>query len=217
MSRLELIAGVCVGLACVHTRPDELTVEEHRAEAVAHQSAAARERAQYEPSASVAIPAVRGPTSPPLTDWPQTYNPSAEHLVVADAELRKAAEHLAAAKALESFENAACEAIPPPARAACPLLASAVSEVRQVPTGVELVLRADADALEINRRLNCHLAYAVAAGFDRRSCPLFVKGMRIRLVRPSVLELSGSTLTIAREVQLQAHQLFVGRPVAGTP
>jgi hypothetical protein len=206
MLRLNLI-GVCLMLACAHTRPDELTAEEHRAEATAHRSASERERAQYDPGEAVVVPAIRSLNSPPLTDWPTTYNPSAEHLAAADAELRKAADHLAAAKALESFEDAACASIPSRERAACPLLASAVSQVRQLPVGVELTLRVPADAEDVSRRLNCHLAYAVANGFEA-SCPLFVKGMRIRRSGPTTVELAGSTQAIALELQQQARRLF---------
>ena len=116
--------------------------------------------------------------------------PRAANLTVADSEMRRAAEHLAAAKDLERFEDQACAQIPPAERAACPLLASQVERVRETPTGIELVLKAHVDGRDTHRRLDCHLAFARASGFAKPSCPLFVQGMSIRLQGEKVIEMS---------------------------
>jgi hypothetical protein len=204
----SLLATLVFAVGCAHTTPEEMTIEEHRAEASRHQLKANEEESKYVDGQMVRGPA-RTPFVEPGGDW-QTYNPTQHHLDAADREMRQAASHLAAANQLESFENNSCKDIPPSARAACPLLASAVTQVQEMRSGVRLVLKPTVDAVDTNRRLNCHLAYAYASGFDRPSCPLFIKGMTIRLVEKDVLELSASDTAVARKIQTEARRIFTG-------
>jgi hypothetical protein len=206
MNRILFSAVFLIG--CAHTSPEEMTIEEHRAEAMRHEARARDEQSKYKAGDVVSFPA-RSPLNDPGAEW-QSYNPTEHHLDAADREMRAAATHIASAARLESFEDSACKLIPRAERSACPLLASAVTQVQEMPEGVRLVLKASVDAEDTNRRLNCHLAYAYASGFDQPSCPLFVKGMTIRVAQPGVLELSGKAPDVARKIQTEARRLFTG-------
>jgi hypothetical protein len=202
---------------CAHTRAEELTVEEHQAEARAHTDKARQEEAQYQEGNTVRFPA-RSPFADPNGEW-VSYNPTEQHLDRADRELRAAAAHSAAAKALASFEDKACAGIPGAERAACPLLASVVTQVQETRTGLRLVFKETADVADIHRRLSCHLAYAQATGFDRPSCPLFVKGMAITLESKGVLAFTAEQPAVARRIQEEARRVFTGAtaPVSARP
>jgi hypothetical protein len=185
--RLRPAALVPLLLACAHPQSvldDGLTLDEHRAQAQAHFAAAQRETGAYEPGR--------------------------ETLDAADREMRQAAAHLLAARALESFENWRCANTPRPERTACPLLASAVTRVTELDDGISLTLRADVDAVQTFRRLDCHLAFAEAEGFARPSCPLFVKGMALALDmgEDHRIVLSGTEPTVVVELKAQARRIF---------
>lgn len=204
--------AVVAASSCSHTQ-EELTAPEHRAAAAEHRAAALEERERYDPSQEKRAPL---PPRTPFNDQVMldpdatTYNPTEEHLHRADAQMKEAAAHLKAARKIESFEHQACKAIAPAQRASCPLLASQVALVNQLPNGLALVLKPGANGEDINQRLNCHLAYANANGFDRPSCPLFVKGMDIRLKGDSVLELTAEQPEAVQAMKRQARRIFVG-------
>jgi hypothetical protein len=207
------LATALLALSCSHARPAPLTASEHRAEAARHEQTARQEAARYDPEQTERYPG-RSPWRQSPSDWTTTYNPTEAHLAAADREMREAAEHLAAAHRLELFESAACESIPPVERAACPLLASSVLVVRNTKSGVELTLKNGVDGAETHRRLDCHLAYAEANGFQRPSCPLFVPGMSISLKDARVLVLRGDTPQVARQLQEQARRIFAPEVVS---
>lgn len=205
---LILITVAALTNACAHSDQKSLTAIEHRNEAELHKAASERAAAKYDPGSSVKAPG-RGP----FVDGPNglsTYNPTAAYLEDADRELRKAAEHLAQARALERFADLACREIPPAERAACPFLASSVTLVREVPSGLELELKPTVDARDTHRRLNCHLAWAQANGFERPSCPLFFKGLTlaVREGPVNVLLFDGDTPEVANVLRAQARLLF---------
>ncbi|MBK7863020.1 MAG: hypothetical protein IPJ65_31315 [Archangiaceae bacterium] len=212
-----LSALVLVVTACSHAANEKhLTAAEHRELATLHEAKADAERQQFDPS-QTRDAVVRSP----FTDLPDstmnTYNPTAEHLTAADRELRRAAQHSKEAAKLEAFEDAACQALPKEQRASCPLLASQVSQVTNDRSGVLLTLKDGADASGIEKRLQCHLAWANAVGFDRPTCPLFVKGMSIKLSRANVITLKGDSPEVVRQLQEQARRIFVGESNANTP
>lgn len=206
MNRAPLFAALLFG--CAHSTPEEMTAAEHRAEALRHAERSKQEEAMYQPGADVRYPS-RTPFSEPGGDW-VAYNPAEHHLDRADRELRAAAAHAAAATKLEAFEDEACRAIPPAARAACPLLASWVTQVQETGDGLRLVLKGSVDGEATTRQLNCHLAYAYASGFDRPSCPLFVKGMEIRLAQPGVIEMTARDRGVVQKLKAEARRIFVG-------
>src|SRR4051794_26213377 len=119
--------------------------------------------------------------------------------------MRAAADHLRAARRIEAFEDARCQDIAPAVRSACPLLASAVTKVTEMPRGVVLYLKPEVDAVDTHRRLDCHLAYAQSQGFERPSYSLFVKGMTLSLeLAPAhTLNLFADEPKVAEEIKAQ--------------
>jgi hypothetical protein len=197
--------------ACRHTAPEEMSAKEHLAEAQAHQTAADRERELYTPMEARRLPAVVPRPETP-EGWNFNWNPSAQHLERADREMLRAAEHSAAASALKTFEDQACASIEKEQRAACPLFASAVKTVSSTSTGIRLLLTPSASAADIYQRLSCHLAFARANGFDKPSCPLFVKGAQLRRASDNVIEFWSDVPSVAQALQAQAHRIFSSRP-----
>jgi hypothetical protein len=202
--RRALFASLLVCAGCA-TGPEPRTVAEHDAAAVEHTRKAAVAEAQYNPSATMHPPA--GVEGADRSSW-MTYNPTEPKLAEADAELAEAAEHAKAARALEAFENEACQGIPVAERGACPLLASQVSKVQHLASGLELTMKSPEVAELVSKRLNCHLAFAVANGFDRPSCPFLVEGMTVRLVEKGVLELTAPRPEAVRTLHQQARKVF---------
>jgi hypothetical protein len=186
-----------------------MTAAEHRNEAVLHQRAAEERRQE----AAAANPrAVPSPVFNPGYEWnAYVYAPASQHMVAADREMQQAADHLRAARALENFEDKRCASIPKAERAACPLLASSVSEVAEVENGVRLLFKPSVDVVDTYRRLDCHLAYSMAQGFVRPSCPLFVKGMNVALSndkQPAFIEMASKDGKVANELKEQARKIF---------
>ena len=208
MNRFLMLTAMA-SVSCSTTRSQELTAVEHRDQAALHDGAALRDREKYDPGRTMLVPD-RGPFVDSQLDSRGWYNPTADALWAADIEMRAAAEHLAAAKKLEAFADIACRDIPPAERAACPLLASSVTQVQPNERGLILVLKPSVDGAEVSRRLNCHLAYDRANGFSRPFCPLFVNGIRIALRAKSELEFSARTPEVAQELQRQAQRIFTG-------
>lgn len=138
------------------------------------------------------------------------FHPTAEQLVVADTELKAANAHLAASRALIAFEHQACEGLSVGERSSCPLFASTLSAIETAPQGFTLTFQDQVDVELTFRRLNCHLAYAVASGFDRPSCPLFVKGATLHRVGAHGIVFLGETEAVAAELRTQARRLFNG-------
>jgi hypothetical protein len=210
MTRLPCLV-VLVVTACSHGEDKHLTATEHRDLAALHFARADAEREQYDPS----LTEDRVMRSP-WVDLPDSvvseYNPTSGHLAAADREMRRAARHHKQADKLEAFEAAACQNIPREQRAACPLLASQVERVQNDKKGVRLNLKPSADAVAIEQRLQCHLAWANTVGFDEPSCPLFVKGMAIGIKAPNVIVMHGDSPEVAEELQRHARRIFIGEP-----
>ncbi len=141
-------------VSCTHVRAKDETVAQHRNDAAIHQAAARAELAQYDPTQTRRVPprsAMVGADA--VTDTlGQGYNPTREHLLKADAEMKEA-----------TFQ-----------------------------------------------RLRCHLAYAVATGFDRPSCPLFLKGTTLRRVDDSGIAFDGDSEAVAIALRATARRVFVG-------
>ncbi len=201
--------------ACAAPRANTMTVAENENEAQVHAARAQKERAQFDPTElrPASGPAMRIEGMAPEF----SYNPTQGHLTTADAELRAAATHLEAAHKLEVFEDAACRDIPPAQRAACPLLASSVTRVQHTDAGFALVMKPGVDVADVHRRLSCHLAWARATGFERPSCPLFVKGLEILRQGDDVIRFDGVSKEVAAELRTQARRVFAGPTLAPVP
>jgi hypothetical protein len=180
MRTLLLVVFTLVG--CVHVKAEDETVKEHLAAARLHDLRANEERAQYDPQQSrlraTPLGRLANEVGPPIGVM-ESYNPTEAHAILADQELRKANEHVAAAKKLEVFEAKACAGVSAADRSSCPLLASSVTRVEATNEGFTLMLKPNVDAEQVFRRLRCHLAFAIASGFDAPSCPLFLKGTEL--------------------------------------
>jgi hypothetical protein len=205
--------------SCTHPQDQSLTAAEHRELAALHEARADSEREQFDPTKTREMVA-----RTPFTELPDSvmneYNPTGDHLVAADRELRRAAQHSRAAQQLEAFEDAACRNVSPEERAACPLLASQVAVVQNDRLGVRLIMKPGVDAGAVERRLQCHLAWARTTSFERPSCPLFMRGMTISLRPGAVIALHGDSAAVARALQQQARHIFTGEagePVSARP
>lgn len=206
--------------ACSHADDKRLTAVEHRELAAIHEAKAEVEQKQFDPLLTTEL-GRRSPFGNLPDSVVSEYNPTADHLVAADRELRRAAEHSKEAAKLEAFEDVTCQQLPKEQRAACPLLASQVALVQNDRRGVRLTIKQSADAVDIEKRLQCHLAYAKSIGFDRPTCPLFVKGMSIKNIAPHVIALHGDSPEVSKTLQEQARRIFVGEgasvPVSMNP
>jgi len=211
--------GLPLGLmlvSCAHAPATDLTVDEHRHEVQVHEARAVAERAQFDPSAALRPESrgVPGPDGRPGLGW---YNPTEEHLQAADRELQAANDHVVAAKSLLAFEHQACKAMSAAERSSCPLFASKVSLIELVAKGFILTFQTQVDVGEMYRRLNCHLAFAEATGFDRPSCPLFMKGTSIERVSTRSIAFTGDSEEAAAALHNQARRLFLGLVAARQP
>ncbi|MBX7115108.1 MAG: hypothetical protein K1X64_12335 [Myxococcaceae bacterium] len=200
---------------CSHVQSREMSAAEHRQQAALHASAAERERSQFDPTATGVVPSPP-PTFDDTGDWSWSYNPTSHHLAQADEEMRQAAAHLSAAKELERFEDKACAGVSIEQRASCPLLASWVSRVDENKKGLVLHLKPGISSDSTAKVLNCHLAYAYAQGFDRPSCPLFVRGLTIGSKPPNQVEFVGQTAEAVRALNQQARRVFLSTQRAPT-
>jgi hypothetical protein len=209
--RRVLWAVLWVGVACEHPMESrQMSASEHRARAEEYTRMSLSERNKFDASQTQKDMATRSPFGVGYENSIQPYNPTEMHLSNADQLLQLAARESEAAKRLEDFENVACAAIPRAARAACPLLASQVKEIRNTQDGVLLTLRDDANAVDTVRRLQCHLAYARVTGFDHPSCPLFTRGLSIQMQGLHGVAFRGDSVETTRRIQQQAWHVFRG-------
>ncbi len=215
----HLLALTLLTLSCTHVRAKDETVAEHRNDAAVHEARAREERAQYDATEVRRVP----PRSPMMGAEigagaiGESYNPTSDHLAAADRELREANDHLAAAKTLITFENKACVGLSAGERSSCPLLASSVSNVKGTTRGFLMTLKPDVDAQQTYQRLACHLAYAVASGFDRPSCPLFLKGTSLSRVGADGISFVGDTEAVALDLRYSARRIFTGYQPVTSP
>ena len=98
-----------------------------------------------------------------------------------------------------------------------PLLASSVSNVKGTTRGFLMTLKPDVDAQQTYQRLACHLAYAVASGFDRPSCPLFLKGTSLSRVGADGISFVGDTEVVALDLRYSARRIFTGYQPVTSP
>ncbi len=218
MRPLILTLGLVLA-SCSHVKTDALTADEHRTEAQVHLEKAREAEEKVDPT-DTTRPAARGPGSPvfgAVDGHFAPYNPSDVHLQEADRELEKANAHLAAAKTLETFEDKACEGLSAGERSSCPLFASSVKRVEWVKDGFKLVMKDPNQTAPTFARLRCHLAYAVASGFDRPSCPLFLKGTKLSEEGGTSIIFSSESAEVAEALRAQARRVFPApamRPVS---
>lgn len=206
-------AGMLV-FGCSHTTPEEMSAEEHRAEAARHAEAAQEEESKYNPNESPRTPAppttAVGSSAIPVDLW--TYNPSEYHKYNAQREREHAQEHLRAAEGLERFESQSCEGIPPEQRAACPLLTPFVQTVQEIQRGAILHLKRPDETQPLVARMQCHWAFARTRGFQEKvPCPLYERNVAILAGKePATIRVEGTTPDAAAHVRRDLRRLFLG-------
>ena len=200
-----------ISVSCAHSQKGE-TVAEHRNDAAIHQQKALAARSRHDP-----VVAQRPAPHMPRLNFAgvpdfgsDSEGPSDGHLEKADREMREANEHLVAAGKLVKSEDQACVGLPEEVRAECPVFAPSVSAVHPMPSGFALTFRPTVDVAQTLRRLRCHLAFAVAAGFDHPTCPLFVRGTSLHEKGNDGIEFVGESEAAASELLAQARGVFLG-------
>jgi len=156
-------------------RPDEMSAEAHRQEAARVMQEANVEKKAVSAPPNLALSPNGNPEGyyAPVNPSGPGSDPRPERLN------RHAQQHLAAAAALESFEDNECNSVPPATRAACPLLGPAVA-VELVNQGVRVRFSETANVPRIVSHMRCHLAYARTRGFDRvTTCALYLRGVEV--------------------------------------
>jgi hypothetical protein len=193
-------AAACAAEAPM-VRPDEASAAQHRQEAARERTIADNLQAKVVPVAGLPNPYRDPITREPNPFYgPTIYDPTEGYLDAVNRHREHARQHLAAARELEAFEQSQCKDFPAAARAACPLLGPARS-VQNLPTGVRITFAPAARIDAIVAHMQCHLAYARAAGYPQPSaCPLYLRGVVIARVgsTPSVDITSTDPATAAR-------------------
>jgi hypothetical protein len=160
---LLVVAPACASQPLV--RADDMSAAQHRSAAEREEASAAQEAR----ASGGGAPAASG-----ATDANDERRRRAEDL------REHARQHQAAAGFLEQFEDEACAAIPPSARAACPLLGPLV-RLDDVPGGVRATFVDPSRVPDAIAEMRCHYAFARTRHFDESSsCPLYVGGIEIR-------------------------------------
>ena len=196
------LLGVVAIVSCAAAERDppslDASAEAHRREAEAHAATAREHKERYDPRGGA--PDYRTyhgmePNTPTYGTWDgyddleddfywdmQQYNPSAVHLLRSEDHRRQEREHLAAAKALESYEERQCKAFPRETRAMCPLLGQ-VAAVEDVEGGVRIRFHERVDVNAVMAHVRCHLGFAQARGrVGMDQCPLYLDGVRAQRV-----------------------------------
>jgi hypothetical protein len=201
-------SGALVLGACAHTKPDEMSAADHRAQAAQHEKQARSAEDRFDPDARRSP----YPWEIPWTEHtPQRLdNPTIDNLRAAEAQRAHAAEHRQAATELEQFEETACVCIPAEGRASCPLVTSYIIRVEEASFGARLLLKKDAPIDRVEGQMSCHLAFAKTRGFSGMpDCPLYRKGVTIRRVPgEQVIEVRGNNPKAAALVRADARRMF---------
>lgn len=181
---LLVVAG-CASNPGAH--PDDMSAAEHRAHAGQQESQSDAHAGRYEPNARDARRSpirVSGTSGLALPDYEDSeYNPTAVHLGHAEEQREHAAEHRAAAKALESFEEAECKRFRPATRAVCPLL-SVVKDVQNIPNGARVVVASGISAQAVADHIRCHHAFGRSQHYEHMAaCPSYVPGLEVAVAK----------------------------------
>lgn len=207
LASLALGVGGCGGGGQT-VRPDDMSAEQHRAEAQRENVAADGHGPARTPNATQASP-YRGPISSNddyLYPIP-VYNPTDWYLTEIGKHRAHAQQHEAAAKSLEKFEDAECGNFPASSRAACPLLGPA-QEIHEIEGGVSIRMAPGVRVDAVVAHMKCHLAYARAHGYqEATSCPLYLPGLAVkRGADPTTVEITVADKWRVAELRRHAYE-----------
>jgi hypothetical protein len=119
----------------------------------------------------------------------------------AERHLEHAQDHLAAAEALRNAEEEACKSLPAGVRESCPLLGPIVA-TEATTHGALIAVRRGTDMKLLIAEIRCHIAVANTEGRQgMEHCPLYVPGVQVKQVGPTVIELSTAGEANVRELQ----------------
>jgi hypothetical protein len=204
MHRL-LVLTLLVACAAPAPQPDDMSAAAHRHEAARERAAARSEleaAREAGPAEATILPSPSGTRGPWSEPHPEAQRQAGSpHLGAALAHGSHAREHEEAAEALEHFEDDACRALAPAARAACPLLHDVVAIV-DVEGGVRVRFADPVATDDLVARIQCHLAYARTRGFAGvEDCPLYVRGVRAAAAGPHAIELTAADPAVALRIR----------------
>ncbi len=189
------------------TKPDDMTVDAHRAHAASAGAAAAKHGEKYDSKARTADPvAVSSDVTGGVVEWPVTnYNPTDHHLVQAQRLNKAAIAHAAAAAALEKFEAGECGKFPSTTRAMCPLRGP-ISYWEPLANGVRLHVREGVAMAAVAAHTRCHFAFGRAHGrTGMPDCPIYVGDLEIKVdAGARTLDLTATATGAAAELQRRA-------------
>lgn len=160
-----LIAALTFGCGgAQNPRDEDLTAEEHEAEAEREEAAAEQHEAQTRGTVFYAQ---------------DVYDPSDAHRFEAEQHREHAEAHRRMAERLRAFEDAECSEFPPETRASCPLLLD-LESIEDIEGGVRLTFAADQEIEPVIDHIRCHIAFAQAEGTGGiDSCALYVPGTTV--------------------------------------
>lgn len=184
------LSGLLSGCASTPgAKPEDMSAKAHE-EAAAKEAEMAQElaaKAASEEQASVGLNASASPAE------------AAEQQ--AERHLKHAQDHLAAAEALGSAKEEACRSLPTGAQESCPLLGPVVM-TEPTTNGALIAVRQGTNVKLLIAEIRCHIAVANVEGRQGMShCPLYVPGVEVRQVAPTVIELTTTGKANIEELQ----------------
>lgn len=190
-----MISGVLFGCATTSgARPEDMSAKAHEEEAAREAEKAEKHAAKYDPNAPGGVGADEAFEG-------VDFNPTESHNIQAQRHSQHAADHRAAAEALRSAEEEACQSIAIESRSWCPLLGPVVA-AENTRDGVRISIKEGTDVEEMVARVRCHIAYGNTQGregMDR--CPLYIEDVEVEQTGPSTIELSVKGKAKVRELQ----------------
>lgn len=135
-----IVSSVLAVGACSSQTPgtmlDDMSVEEHQAQADAHEEMSDEHKEKFDADAKATR---ERPTTNPVLDFYQieTYNPTAQHLDAAKRHKTHSEQHRKAAQKLLSYEEQQCSKFPKETRSSCPLMGQ-IKAVEDIEGGVRV-------------------------------------------------------------------------------
>ena len=204
-SIVAVTASVIALSACggTGTRPGDMSAAEHR-QAANQEEATADEHSNH--TEGTGGPTLFDGTGVGADVYPEAvYSPIAVHAELTGQHRELAEAHRAAARALESFEEAECGAFPAATRASCPLLGQIVS-TEDIEGGARARFDDNVNVDAAAAHITCHLAYAQTGGHEGMpSCPLYLRGVRSTRSGPSTVDFTIDGDVAALRARLSAH------------
>lgn len=191
-----VVSGFLPGCASTPgAKPEDMSAKAHEEKAVEHAEMAQEHAAR----ASASAAAGEGAGSDIVLG--AGASPAEMHEMQAERHLKHAQDHLAAAEALTKAEEQACKSVPPQARASCPLLGPVVS-TEATANGALIAVREGTKMGALVSQIRCHIAFADTQGRKgMEHCPLYVTGVEVRQVGPTVIELTTTGRANIQELQ----------------